>query len=352
MMKPRRTVAPELASSRACKARKKLSGQMLFLLGSVAVSAMVVAALWISIYGGKLWAADSRLKDIPFDGARAYDYLKQLCDLGPRPSGSAAMTKQQEFLESHFKKLGAKVEFQRFEAEYPLDGPDETKIGHKVPMANIIVRWNPENRERVALCSHYDTLPFPLQDKENKKGRFVGANDNASGVAILMELGNEYAKEPPKIGVDFVLFDGEEFLFNPEGKYFLGSEHFATDYAEHPPAFHYRAAVLMDMVGGAELQLAKDFLSMSWKDSAPVTNEIWATAARLGVREFISRPALEEIRDDHLSLHEKGKIPSCDLIDISFMEKQWHTQADTPEHCSALSLAKVGWVLQEWLRKQ
>ena len=73
---------------------------------------------------------------------------------------------------------------------------------------------------------------------------------------------------------------------------------------------------------------------MSWKDSAPVANEIWATAARLGVREFISRPALEEIRDDHLSLHEKGKIPSCDLIDISFMEKQWHTQADTPEHCS------------------
>jgi hypothetical protein len=330
----------------------KLSGQTLFLLGSVVASAIILAALAVFIYGGKLWAADSRLKDIPFDGARAYDYLKQLCDLGPRPSGSEAMAKQRDLLENHFKKLGAKVEFQRFEADYPDDGPDLTKRGKKVPMANIIVRWNPENRERIALCSHYDTLPFPLQDKENKKGRFVGANDNASGVAILMELGNEFAKEPPKIGVDFVLFDGEEFLFNPDGDYFLGSEHFATDYAEHPPGFKYRAAVLMDMVGGAELQLAKDFFSTSWSDSAPIVNDIWATAARLGVREFVQRPTLEEIRDDHVPLHEKGKIPSCDLIDVSYMGKQWHTQADTAEHCSALSLAKVGWVLREWLRKQ
>ena len=68
-----------------------------------------------------------RLKEIPFDGARAYDYLKQLCDLGPRPSGSEAMAAQQKFLENHFEKLGAKVEFQRFKAPYPPDGPDETK---------------------------------------------------------------------------------------------------------------------------------------------------------------------------------------------------------------------------------
>ncbi len=364
MKTSRRTPAPEPPAA-AHQPRKKLSGQTLFLLGSVVASAIILASLAYFIYGEKLFAADSRLKDIPFDGAKAYEYLKQLCDLGPRPSGSAAMTKQQELLESHFKKLGAKVEFQRFEADYPMDGPDETKIGHKVPMANIIVRWNAENRERIALCSHYDTLPFPLMDKENKRGRFVGANDNASGVAILMELGNEYAKEPPKIGVDFVLFDGEEFIFNRDaeagpdhephsahGQYFWGSEYFAKDYANHPPAFKYRAAVLMDMVGGTQLQLLKDFNSMSWKDSAPIVNGIWATAAKLGVREFADRSSLDAISDDHVALHDLGKIPSCDLIDVSFMEKQWHTQADTPDHCSALSLAKVGWVLREWLRKQ
>ena len=58
------------------------------------------------------------------------------------------------------------------------------------------------------------------------------------------------------------------------------------------------------------------------------------------------------VRDDHVALHDTAKIPVCDLIDVSFMQKQWHTQGDTPEHCSALSLAKVGWVLREWLRAQ
>jgi hypothetical protein len=317
----------------------------------VAIVAVVLIALAVVHFDGRLWAADG-LKRIPFDGARAYDYLKQLCDLGPRPSGTEAMTKQQDLLKKHFEKLGAKVEFQRFEADYPLDGPDATKIGRKVPMANIIVRWNPEARERVMICGHYDTLPFPLQDPVDKKGRFLGANDNASGVALLMELGNELAKQPPKAGVDFVFLDGEEFIFNPRGKYFCGSEYFAKDYAEHPRAFHYRAAVLLDMVGGAELSLTKDYLSSGWSDSRPLIDELWGTAARLGVREFVARTSMDEVTDDHVALHKIGKIPACDLIDVSFMEKQWHTRDDTPEHCSALSLAKVGWVLREWLRKQ
>jgi glutaminyl-peptide cyclotransferase len=362
MKKPRRA-APD--SPPRPEPHKRLSGQAIFLWASVAVSGLAVAALASYHFAPKLWAADGRLKDIPFDGERAYGYLKQLCDLGPRPSGTTAMTAQQDLLKKHFEKLGAKVELQPFEADYPADGPDETKRGHKVPMVNIIVRWNPEARERVMICGHYDTLPFPLMDKVDTHGRFVGANDNASGVALLMELGNEFAKQPPKGGVDFVFLDGEEFIFDrhaeagpehqpdsPHGQYFWGSEHFAKDYADHPPAFHYRAAVLLDMVGGTDLELSKDFLSMSWSDGIPVVNEIWATAARLGVREFVDQTSLDAVTDDHLALHDVAKIPACDLIDVGFMQKQWHTRDDTPEHCSALSLAKVGWVLREWLRKQ
>ena len=170
------------------------------------------------------------------------------------------MTAEQKLLAAHFEKCGAKVEFQRFQVPYPLDGPDDKLIGRDVPMANLIVRWNPENRERVMICGHYDTLPFPLRDPVNKRGRFLGANDNGSGVALLMELGNEFAREPPKIGVDFVFFDGEEFIFGEDGKFFWGSEHFAEDYARHPPAFRYRSAVLLDMVGGSELALQQDAL--------------------------------------------------------------------------------------------
>jgi hypothetical protein len=351
MKKSHRPAAP-VSSTNPFEPPKKLSGQTLFLWVAVAVSGLVLAALAIVFFGGKLWASDSQLKleKIPFNGTRAYGYLKQLCDFGPRRSGSEAMAKQQKFLEEHFKKLGVKVEYQRFKAPYPVDGPDEEMIGRDVEMANMIVRFNPENRERIMLCGHYDTLPFPLMDPVDRRGRFVGANDNGSGVAILMELGKELAEHPPKVGVDFVFFDGEEFIFDPDGKYFFGSEHFADDYVKHQPAFKYRYAVLLDMVGSTELQLPEEPNSVNWDDSQPLVQQIWATAARLGVREFVPWPGKLAVRDDHLALHDVAKIPSCDLIDFSY--KYWHTQGDVPEHCSALSLAKVGWVLQEWLKEQ
>ena len=281
-----------LSPANSPETRRQLSGQTLFLWGSIAVSGIALAALAIIFFGGKSLAADPqlRLENIPFNGARAYDYLKQLCDIGPRRSGSQAMAQQQELLAKHFEKLGAKVEFQRFMAPYPLDGPNKEMIGHDLPMANLIVRFNPEKRERIMLCGHYDTLPFPLRDPVDPHGRFVGANDNGGGVAILMELGNELAKDPPKVGVDFVFFDGEEFIFAEGGKYFLGSEHFANQYVKHPPAFSYRYAVLLDMVSGAELRLPQEPNSVTWDDGRPLVKEIWATAARLGVREFVPRP--------------------------------------------------------------
>ena len=331
--------------------RRRISRQTLFLWGAVAASALLLAALALMIFGGRLLAADSRLRleNIPFNGARAHDYLKQLCDIGPRRSGSPAMAAQQKFLADYFEKFGAKVEFQRFKAPYPADGPDKQMVGHDVPMANIIVRFGPRTPERVMLCGHYDTLPFPLHDPVDRRGRFVVRNDNGGGIAILMELGNELAKNPPRVGVDFVFFDGEEFIFKDDGKYFFGSEYFADDYAKRPPAFRYRCAVLLDLVSGADLDLPEEVNSLSWGDSRPLVKQIWTTAARLGVREFAARVGFD-VRDDHLALHDMARIPSCDLIDMTY--KYWHTQGDTPEHCSALSMAKVGWVLREWLRGQ
>jgi hypothetical protein len=87
--------------------------------------------------------------------------------------------------------------------------------------------------------------------------------------------------------------------------------------------------------------------SISWPDSKPLVDDLWNTARRLGVREFIARPG-HEIRDDHLNLHNRAGIPSCDLIDFDY--PAWHTAGDTPDKCSALSLAKVGWVIEEWLK--
>ena len=97
----------------------------------------------------------------------------------------------------------------------------------------------------------------------------------------------------------------------------------------------------------ADLQIYQERYSTNWKDTKPLVTAIWDTAKRLGVREFIPQKKWE-IQDDHLRLHNIGKIPTCDIIDFDY--PFWHTTQDLPEKCSALSLAKVGWVIQVWLQ--
>jgi glutaminyl-peptide cyclotransferase len=299
------------------------------------------------VFGGRLSdsraaAAGStlRLEDIPFDGARAYEYLKQLCAIGPRPSGSPGMAAQQKLLAEHFRKLGGQIEFQRFRVPHP-------QTGAPVSMANIVVHWHPRSTNRILLCAHYDTLPYPMEDPENPSGTFVGANDNASGVAVLMELAHEMSGLKTDFGVDFLLLDGEEFRFDSRDRFFLGSEYFAREYAKGNLPYRYRWGVLLDMVGDTDLQLYQERNSLSWRDTRPLVEDIWAIAARLGVREFVARPR-HQIDDDHLMLHNLGHIPCIDIIDFDY--PPWHTQGDTPERCSPLSLAKVGWVIREWLK--
>ncbi len=283
--------------------------------------------------------SDLRLEDIPFNGQRAYKYLKQLCEIGRRPSGSPGMAAQQKLLAEHFQQCGGRVRFQRFRAPDPRDGSP-------VPMANLIVHWHPQTKRRILLCAHYDTLPYPMLDRDDPQGVFVGANDNASGVALLMELAHVIPKLKCNYGIDFVLLDAEEYIFQDTDRFFLGSEYFARQYVAEPPAYRYRWGVLLDMVGDRDLQLYQEGHSVWWRDTRPLVGQIWEVARRLGVREFIPRRKYA-IRDDHLRLHDIGGIPCIDVIDYDY--PHWHTRADTPEQCSALSLAKVGWVIQEWL---
>jgi glutaminyl-peptide cyclotransferase len=281
------------------------------------------------------------LEDIPVDGRRAYEYLLAICKIGPRPSGSQGMKAQQELLAEHFRQLGAKVSLQQFTGVDP-------RNRSPVPMTNFIASFFPERTERILLCAHYDTLPFPLRDRINPKGRFIGANDGASGVAVLMELAHHLDKVPEGLGIDIVFFDAEEFIFSEWDPYFQGSEFFARAYVESRPhrKWQYRAAVLVDMVGDADLQIYQERNSAWWKDSRWIIEGIWGTAKRLGVSQFIPQKKYE-IRDDHLALHNIAGIPAIVLIDFDY--PYWHTQEDTPDKCSPLSLAKVGWVLLEWL---
>jgi hypothetical protein len=330
---------------------RRLSGQKAFLFAATAVSALAVGAIVLWPGHGpdnNAAGADSALtlQDIPFNGARAYEYLKQLCAIGPRPSGSPGMAAQQKLLAEHFKKYGGQVEFQRF--RIPDTKPGSTAT---VPIANLIVRWHPESKKRILLAAHYDTLPFPLEDPQDPRGKFLGANDNASGVAILMELAHEIAKLELNYGVDFVFLDAEEYMYVPNGRFFVGSEYFARQYAAGKLPYRYHWGVLLDMVGDKDLQIYQEGHGLIWKDTRPLVQSIWATAQRLGVREFIAKGKYT-VDDDHLMLHDLGGIPCIDIIDYDYGpgHRYWHTLADAPEQCSALSLAKVGWVLREWLK--
>ncbi len=288
------------------------------------------------------------LRDIPFDGRQAFEYLRQVCQLGPRPSGSAGMQRQQQLLTEHFTKLGARVSRQVIEIRHP-------ENGSPVPMVNLVMEWHPDRAERVLLCAHYDTRPFPDRDRDRPRGVFIGANDGGSGVALLMELGRHMPGLAGQVGVDFVLFDGEEFVFDERRDrdyFFIGSTHFSREYSGNPPGHTYRWGVLLDMVADAHLELFQERNSLL--HARPLVTQIWGTASRLGVAEFIRRPG-HELRDDHIPLNEIAKIPTCDIIDFDYprpgtRQSYWHTEADTPDKCSAVSLAKVGWVLLEWLQ--
>lgn len=300
--------------------------------------------------------ADNPQEPLPqaqrFDGQRSYDYLKQICALGPRMSGSKGMAAQQELLVGHFRKLGLKVDLQRIP---PLRHPF---TGQTVQVANLIVQCRPEAKQRILLCAHYDTLPYPDRERNPrlKRSEFIGANDGGSGVAVLMEMAHHVQEFHPDLGLDFVFFDAEEFVFGSKGKYFVGSEFFAQNYVHKRPPYQYRAAVLLDMVGDRNLSIYFERHSISWPESRPLVKEIWGTAARLGVEEF--QPVDKypfPINDDHLALRNIARIPACDIIDYHFPDPKnsfWHTTKDTVANCSADSLGKVGWVLQEWLRSK
>jgi hypothetical protein len=327
---------------------KAFSGQTIYVTAVFAACALLLGYVFLFRDEGtpleaQIGRTGRSLSQIPFDGAAALNNLKQLCDLGPRTSGSAGMQRQQTLLAEHFEKLGAKVERQEFQIAHPIDGTP-------VMLANLIAHWHPDKKERLLLAAHYDTRPYPDRDPLNPRGRFVGANDGASGVALLMEMGRHMPQLAGRYGVDFVLFDGEELVFRdqppPSDPYFLGSKHFAQQYIAKPPGHRYRLGVLLDMVGDENLALLAEPTSMKY--AGTTVRDIWATARRLGVREFINQTMATAVNDDHVPLNEIARIPTCDLIDFDY--PYWHTQDDLPAHCSALSLARVGWVVHEWLK--
>jgi glutaminyl-peptide cyclotransferase len=293
------------------------------------------------------FAADRDGGDVvAFDTKRALGYLKDVCAIGPRISGTEGMQKQQELLTKHFEDLGGKVALQKFEGR-------QNSRREPVEMANLIVRWFPDRERRVILCSHYDTRP--IADQEYNRSRwtepFLSANDGGSGVALLMELAHHMKDLKTNVGVDFVFFDGEEYIFKPDGdRYFLGSEHFADAYRKgqrdaDKPKYRYAAAILLDMIAGKSPRFPVE--PNSWFAARGLVDQVWGIAAELKCGSFQYAEGTR-VEDDHVALN-RGGIPAIDIIDFSY--KHWHRLSDRPENCSGEGLEQVGRVLAVWLQR-
>ncbi len=291
------------------------------------------------------FAAD-RDKGVPFDGKRAMGYLKDVCDIGPRVSGTDGMTKQQEMLKKHFEALGAKVEFQKFSIR-------QVSQRKATDMANMIISWHPDKERRVIFCSHYDTRPIADQERDRKNWTkpFVSANDGGSGVALLMEMGHHMKDLKTNVGVDFVLFDGEEYIFENDrkmgDKYFLGSEHFARTYADKPPKHKYIAAILLDMIAGKGARFLAEPNSVLHAER--LVSDFWSVAREMKRKSFVNEISPIEVEDDHIPLNRFAKIPAIDIIDFTY--EHWHKLSDTPENCSPEAMTDVAKVLGVWVER-
>jgi glutaminyl-peptide cyclotransferase len=289
-----------------------------------------------------------------FDGERAVKYVKQLCEIGPRVSGSEGMKKQQALLIQHFESHGGVVTKQEFTAR------QRSRV-NEVAMTNLVISWHPKRTKRVILCSHYDTRPMAHEEvnRDNWTKPFVSANDGTSGVALLMELAPLMKDLPTNVGIDFVLFDGEEYVFDmgvpairDGDKYFFGSEHFAGLYKKERPRlpFQYTAAILLDLCCAADARLAVE--GFSWEFAPLMVREVWDIAAKQGAKSFKFEQGFHRaarVTDDHLALNEVG-IPAIDIIDFDYPD--WHKLTDTPDKISAKQTAEVANVLLAWLKQQ
>jgi glutaminyl-peptide cyclotransferase len=280
-------------------------------------------------------------KPLEFDGKRAMEYLETLCKIGPRMSGTANMKKQQELIEKHFKDLGAKVTYQRFTAR-------QKSVGKPVDMANMVISFHPDRTKRAILCSHYDTRPIADQEENPRRWHdtFLSANDGTSGVALLMEMGNHMKDLKTAVGIDFVLFDGEEYVFNAKDEYFFGSKHFGAEYGKVRRKITYTGAILLDMIAGKGATFPVEQNSR-WR-AIKLVREVWGIAKDLKCTAFKDSLSKYAIDDDHMPLNRAG-IPAIDVIDFDY--PHWHRLTDVPKNCSAAPMEQVAKVCSVWLQR-
>ena len=273
-----------------------------------------------------------------FDKNRAFDLLVKQVEFGPRVPGSEASQQVQDFIAQKLKEAGATVLRQPFVVTYR---------GKTYQMANIVGVIKGRSERKVLLCAHYDTRPVADQDPNpsNRDKPIPGANDGASGVAVLLEIAQVLKSFKPPLTVVLVFFDGEDLGDVEDGGMFFGSKHFAQNLTVG--GFNLRAemGVLLDMVGDRDFASNDEWYSRRY--APQVIAGLLQAATQLGYQRYFFRPPTLVILDDHVPLNEIANIPTANIIDFDY--PYWHTLQDTPDKCSPEALAIVGKTLLQWL---
>lgn len=260
-----------------------------------------------------------------FDAQRAYADVQTQVAFGPRTPGSQGHAKIQKWIPAELEAADWQVEIQASES-----------LGH--PIKNIVAKRNNESPQ-IIFGAHYDTRMYADHDPDPAKHtEYVpGANDGASGVAVLLELARSLPNDT--IPIWLVFFDAED-NGNIEGwDWILGSREFVQNNSFQP-----RAVVIVDMIGDADLNIYKERNS-----NAELTDEIWITASSLGYEGKFIPEYRHSMTDDHTPFLEAG-MPAIDIIDFDY--PYWHTTQDTPDKVSAESLEIVGKTLWAWVTQQ
>ncbi len=287
------------------------------------IATLILTALFIAVL---IALKDSRPSEITpqgFNGQRAYQHVLDQLDLTPRTPGSQAHTAVIDYIQRNLAENGWEVEMQKV-------------IYANQEVKNIIARRG-SGEPLIILGAHYDSRMQADNDPDPAKQKLPvpGANDGASGVAVLLELGRALPAEITG-QVWLVFFDLEDQGRLPGYDWILGSRAFASRLEKQPDA-----VVIVDMIGDADLDVFYE------KNSTPsLREEIWAAAGRLSYEEYIIPQEKYSILDDHTPFLELG-IPAVDIIDFDY--PYYHTTEDTADKVSAESLKIVGDTLLEWL---
>ena len=277
-------------------------------------------------------------KKVPeFSGKNAFQYLEKQCSFGPRNPGSKGYKDCLSYLLQQMQSTADTVWIQPFNYNDPHRGDNYN-------LQNIIARFNPNAEKQILLGAHWDTRPWSDQETEltNQNKPLLGANDGASGVAVLLEIAHILKEKPSETGVTIIFFDGEDLgMSGKDRSYAQGSQFFAKNLPIPKPDH----AIIIDMIGDKNLHLPIERLS--YRNAPRLTRKLWKLANKLNLPAF-DQTLGYSIFDDHVPLWEFAKIQSIDIIDFDYPNKRdnyWHTQKDTPDKCSPASLAQVGTLL-------